>query len=386
MIEEFLSPVNLPDILDPDSLTPSHFGKCIEIAYDEIEHIDQYHIAIIGVCEERGAVNNSGCAKAPDVVRKQLYRLHALGKKLRIIDLGNIIPGASLSDTYFALSTVVNELIQKRVVPLIIGGSHDLTFAQYHAYEKLDQVINMVVVDEKVNLIDKKGKMDATSFLYKILTQQPNFVFNFSLLGYQSYFVDEKTIDTFQKLSFECVRLGKVRQNMEEVEPMVRDADMLSFDISAIKQSEAPGNKNASPNGFYSEEACQIVRYAGLSDKLSSIGFYEFNPSSDRNDQTSILIAQMIWYFIEGYASRKGDAPLVNDREYIKYTVNFRDNSHELIFWKSKKSERWWMQVPFDLEQKYERHQLVPCSYADYQLALKEELPERWLRAFEKYA
>jgi arginase family enzyme len=385
-MEEFLQPVNLPDIIDPDSLTAQHLGKRIEIAYDEIENLDQYHIALIGVTEDRGAINNTGCAAGPDLIRRQLYKLHALEHRLRIIDLGNLIPGNSLRDTYFALTSVLKELLQKKVVAVILGGSHDLTYAQYLAYEQLDQVINMVVVDEKVNITDKKKKVDASSFLFRILTQQPNYVFNFNLIGYQSYFVDEKTIETFQRLSFECIRLGKVRENIEETEPMVRDADLLSFDLSAIKQSEAPGNKNATPNGFYSEEACQIVRYAGLSDKLSSIGFYEFNPALDRNDQTSVLIAQMIWYFMEGVASRQNDIPVVNESDYLKYIVNLTDTDHELVFWKSKKSERWWFQIPFNLDQKYERHQLIPCSYADYKLALKDELPQRWLRAFEKYS
>jgi len=177
--------------------------------------------------------------------------------------------------------------------------------------------------------------------------------------------------------------------DIEEAEPMIRNADILSIDISAIRASDAPGNFNAGPNGFYGEEVCRICRYAGISDKLSSIGFYEFNPEYDNKGQTAHLIAQMIWYFIDGFMNRKDDFPEDNKEfmeNYVRFIVKVDDFEDELIFLKSKKTDRWWMQVTIknNVHKKYKRHQFVPCSYNDYKAALNQEIPDRWWKVQQK--
>jgi formiminoglutamase len=348
-------------------------------------------IALVGVMEDRNAINNHGCAMAPDMVRKHLYQLFQGPFRTRVIDVGNIIPGNKVSDTYFAVKTVVTELIRNQVIPVIIGGSQDLTYANYQAYEALGQIINIVSVDSCFDIgVDKTASIDHRNYLSSILTHQPNFLFNYTNIGYQTYFVDQDAIELMEKLYFDTYRLGMVRKDLEEVEPIVRGADMLSFDISAIRQSEAPANMNASPNGFYGEEACQIVRYAALSDKLSSIGFYELNPALDNAGQTAHLVAQMIWYFLEGFYNRKKDLPdriTKKSADYLRYVVTIKDFKNEIVFYKSKKSDRWWMEVPCpaSMQEKYERQLLVPCSYNEYLAACKDEIPEKWWQVYQKF-
>ncbi len=350
------------------------------------QNIKEFNIAILGVGEDRNATNNNGCALAPNYIRKYLYRLVNLKGKSKIIDLGNLKIGNSIEDTYFALSAILEELIKNNVIPIIIGGSHDLTYANFLAYKKLEQTINLVTIDSKFNLGEAKKEINSNNFLTKIILHQPNFLFNFSNIGYQSYFADKEEIDLIAKLYFDSYRLGQVQKKIEEVEPIVRNADILSFDISALRQSEAPANNNPSPNGFYGEQACQISRYAGLSDKLTSIGFYEVNPEHDINGQTAHSVAQMIWYFIDGVNNRKKDFPIGSRKSYFKYTVNINEGKNEIIFYKSDKSERWWMDVPYPSHEKikFERHLLVPCSYNDYETACKNELPNRWWQTFQK--
>lgn len=384
MFHEMLAPVPLDDILGGTEMHDNHIGRHIEIHLENLPDWENAQLALIGVPEDRGSKRNPGSKSAPDLVRHYLYQLDKSYFPLQMVDLGNLIPGASLNDTYVALGQIVAELIPKNVIPIIIGGSHDLTYGQYLGYAQNDQVINMAVVDETIDIYKRSEQTDSDSFLYRIFTETPNYLFNFSQIGYQSYFVSPDDIATLEKLFFEFFRLGKVREDMEEVEPIIRDADMMSFDISAVKACDAPGKKNVTPHGFYGEEACQIARYAGITDKLSSIGFYEVNPEYDQNGQTAHLVAHMIWYFLEGYYSRTNEYPIVNEREFIKYIVDLDENQMELVFWKSKRSGRWWMRVPSNEDARYERHQLVPCSYSDYQAACKEEIPERWMRAFEK--
>ena len=362
-------------------------GELIKIFSDKNNFPDTSNcdIAILGINEDRNAINNIGCASAPDHVRKYLYQLRGGNFNINIVDLGNIKPGFTIEDTYFAVSTVLSELLKNNIVPVIIGGSQDLTYANYLAYENLGQIINIVQIDNSFDLGNTDDSLDSKTYLSKIITHQPNFLFNYTNIGYQTYFVDQKAIELMKNLYFDTYRLGIVRSNLQEVEPIVRNADMISFDISAIRQSDAPGNENATPNGFYGEEACQITRYAGISDKLTSIGFYEINPTMDNNYQTVHLTAQMIWYFIDGFYNRKKDFPYKQKEEYIKYVVSIKDHP-DILFYKSKKSDRWWMEVPcpLNLQTKFERHYLVPCSYNDYITSCKNDIPDRWWQAYQK--
>ena len=384
ILTEFFDTINLNEGDLNHIYKKNQFVNAIEF-YQE-QDIASFDIAIIGVGEDRNSISNQGSCLAPNQVRKYLYQLIGFNNRPRIIDLGNFKIGATVNDTYFALSSILEDLIKNNVIPIIIGGSQDLTYANFLAYKNLEQTINLVSIDSKFDLGDDEEDITSANFLTKIILHQPNFLFNYSNIGYQTYFLDKEEVDLMSKLFFDTYRLGHVQKNIEEVEPIVRNADVISFDISSIRQAEAPGNKNASPNGFYGEQACQISRYAGLSDKLTSIGFYEINPEIDINGQTAHSVAQMIWYFIDGYTNRKNDFPIGSRKTYLKYIVNIQNGQNEIIFYKSDKSERWWMDVPYPSHEKikYERHLLVPCSYSDYKTACNNEVPDRWWQTFQK--
>jgi arginase family enzyme len=388
-ISTFFTPLEVPGFGPGDD----HQGQLrlgnVIIRYDkgtEFPELANADLAIIGVNEDRNSVGNAGCAAAPGSVRQYLYNLFPGPYANRILDLGDITQGFTPKDTYFALSTTVAELISNNILPVIIGGGQDLSFANYRAYENLGQIINIVSVDPMFDLGKTEDELDSRSFLSSIILHQPNYLFNYANIGYQSYFIDQDALKLMKNLFFDTYRIGIVRESLEEVEPIVRNADMLSFDVSAIRYSDAPGNANAGPNGFYGEEACQIVRYAGISDKLTSIGFYELNPSFDRQGQTAHLVAQMIWYFIDGFYNRAHDFPFRNEEDYLKYRVAITDHKEEIVFFKSKKTDRWWMEIPLPAEQrvKYERHYLVPCSYKDYQQACANDIPDRWWMVYQK--
>ncbi len=380
---EYFEPINISEGDLNFDYNDNQFLNTIEL-YDG-QDTSGFDIAIIGVGEERNS-SNEGCATAPNHIRKYLYRLIGFNTSTKIIDLGNLKIGATTEDTYFALSSILEDLMKQNILPIIIGGSQDLTYANFLAYKNLEQTVNLVAIDSKFDLGEPDEELNSNNFLTKIILHQPNYLFNYSNIGYQSYFIDKEQINLISKLYFDAYRLGQVQKNIEEVEPIVRNADILSFDVSAIRQSEAPGNRNTSPNGFYGEQACQISRYAGMSDKLTSVGFYEINPELDTNGQTAHSVAQMIWYFIDGYNHRKNDFPVGSRKTYLKYMVNIQDGKNEVVFYKSDKSERWWMDVPYPSHNKikYERHLLVPCSYDDYKTACDNEVPNRWWQTFQK--
>jgi len=92
----------------------------------------------------------------------------------------------------------------------------------------------------------------------------------------------------------------------------------------------------------------------------------------------------MIWYFLLGYRSRKNELN-PNVKNCIKYTVSFEDGKNEIVFYKSNLSGRWWMGVPFksDIKNQLDCY-YVACSYLDYEIANKGEVPEKWIKTFNK--
>ncbi len=393
-LADFFTPVDLSRVAPGEGYKPSQLGQKITTYTERFPDLedDKPDLVIFGVQDDRNAVGNPGCALGPDYVREKLYRLHQGAYNTKIYDLGNIKQGATVNDTYFALKTVINTLVKQDIVAVILGGGQDLTYAQYLAYEDMEQKVDLTVIDSHFDL-DEQAEMedddatDSKSYLNKIFLYEPNYLFNFSNLGYQTYFISQESLRVMDNLFFDVHRLGELMGNIAITEPVIRNANIISFDMGAIRSSDAMGNANATPNGFYGEEACQMCRYAGFNDKLSSIGFYEFNPAYDSNGQTATLLAEMIWYFIDGFYNRKKDFPLQPKSQYLVYKTTLKHEEHEIVFVKSKKSDRWWMQVPYPTNGSLnERYHLVPCRYEDYTTAIDGDMPDLWWRTYQKLA
>ncbi len=384
MIFDYLKPVDEALLAHAKMQSNQTFGQCIEIYTEQngFPSLENKKIAIIGVNEGRASEGNYGTGDGLENIRKELYNLYPGNWPTNVVDLGDIQEGNTIEDTYFALGELLTNLIKNGIIPIIIGGSQDLTYANYRAYDKLEQTVNIVAVDSKFDLGSIDDEITSQSYLSKIVMNQPTNLFNFCNIGYQTYFNSQDEIDLLDSLFFETHRLGEVSNNMQIVEPVLRDADIVSIDLSAVKNSEAPANKNASPNGFTGAEICAISRYAGISDKVTSFGIYEYNAKFDNKNQTAQLISQMIWYFVEGVNYRANDYPFgVKDR-YQKFIVPI--DNQLLNFHKSNKSGRWWMEIELSDNNKFKRHTLIPCTYQDYISATNHEIPERWIRTLKK--
>ncbi|MEO6760398.1 MAG: hypothetical protein ABIO24_13150 [Saprospiraceae bacterium] len=341
----------------------SPFSNHVLLHREQFPDLKKVRVAIIGLEE-----------KSANLIREQLYRMAWHFPKNALADLGNLRkpePGLLLP--------VVYELLAGKVIPLLIGGPDDLARAQFLAYQEMKTLANLVVVQEHLALTDPKS-----GYAPLLIPRHPS-LFHFSLIGYQIHQTPSETLEFLTENNFDSLRLGRSRAALEETEPLIRDADTLAFHLGALKQCEAPGVLRPSPSGFFAEEACQLGRYAGLSDKLTSFGIYGYQREADPGGQTAQVIAQMMWYFLEGFFSRKNDYP-VSTAGLTEYIVHLPRLSHHLTFWKSAKSGRWWMQIPVATKRKHDRHRLVPCSFQDYQATCREELPERLLAALQRFS
>ncbi len=385
MTFNFLSPVSDRVLSDNEFLSPQALGKKLRIHSQQqgLPDLDNVKIVIIGVLENRNDVNYISSNVQLDSVRKVLYGLYPGNWHTTMADLGDIRQGDSVEDTYFALRTTIAVLLEKQIIPIILGGSQDLTYPNYRAYDSILPMVNIVSVDSNFDLGDSTLPMKNNSYLGKIILEQPYNLFNYSTIGYQTYFNSQEEIDLMEKLYFEAYRLGEISKSINIVEPVMRDAHIVSVDLKSVKASEVASNQKHSPNGLDGKEICAIARYAGISNKVSSFGVYEYQHSDD-DHSTAMLVAQMVWYFVEGVNCRVKEDPLNDDANYQKFNVLIDDD--ELIFYKSIKTGRWWIEIPFlpDVNNKLKKHTLLPCMHDDYIEATQGKIPERWYKAYKK--
>jgi formiminoglutamase len=370
-IKNYINSVNSQSI-NAANYSPRQLGAYLQPENTE-EQFDNAQVILIGCGETRGEHPNSKPNNGADIVRYHLYELYYWHPTVKIFDLGNIKSGNTLADTRAALLTVLELLNKEGKIAILVGGSHDLTFTQYQTFVRNKQIIDATVLDMVIDLKDEEAILH-DNFLFEMLTSSPSYVRNFSLMGFQSFATNPEIVETLDKLHFDCMRLGKLREKLDSIEPILRHSDMISIDMNVVKNSDAPCNTAGSPNGLHGDEICKVTRFAGLSDKCCSLGIYGYNPEVDTHELSAKLIAQMIWYFIDGVYAKMQEAPLSDKAQFLEYNVMV--NGAYTLFIKSKSTNRWWVQLP--------DKSFYPCSYDDYKTASNGLIPEVWMKELNR--
>jgi formiminoglutamase len=374
---DFLTPVNANILQFVSELPQGTIGKNIKIIQESSEtELHPKSIVLLGVPEDRGAIRNEGAGKDLDSFRKEFYALYSGNWTGVIYDFGDLKVGESFQDTLVIVQEIVVSLLRSNQIPVIIGGSQALTYAIYRAYDQMEKRVNLTAIDAKFDLGMLENPLDSASYLTKIIMDKPNNLNNYTNLAYQTFLNAQDEIHLMDGLLFDTYRLGNLKKDIELSEPVLRETDLLSIDIGVVRAADAPANRNKMISGLNADEICQISRYAGLSDKLNIFSIFEYNSKYDIHNQTAQLLAQMVWYFIEGVHLRKPEFPNVDLNGFKKYMVMIDDETYQ--FYKSESSERWWMEISLKEDNKIKRQTLIPCTYNDFLTANRLEIPERW--------
>ncbi len=348
-----------------------------------LDDLTGFAVALIGVPDDR-ASSNKGASYAPDAIRKNLYSFSRLPGKLKITDLGNLKPGATFEDTLAGLRDVLTQVLAQDIVPVIIGGTSALMPAIDRCLSSLKQPWSMISVDSRLDFTSDKRSADSLNWMNDVIYRSGSRLSHLSAIGHQTYLTDQQVVNRFNRRHYDMMRIGEVRAAVHEAEPLFRDATAALFDIGSVRQADAPGTILPSANGFYGEEVCLLARYAGLSDNLKVMAVTEVNPTYDNRFQTSHLAAQMIWFFLEGFSQKQYELPYLSDQmnnRFTRYHVTLSDLEGEAIFIKSTITERWWVEIS---DADGNPHYLA-CSYDDYLMANRDQVPGRWTRAMLRF-
>ena len=356
----------IPTGLDLSIYSGYQYGSKIGNINDILEKGNNYpKIALITEGED---------VESYDSFRKSLYEMSANFDKGQFVDLGAVKGGSH------GITEVVDFLQQKNIFSIVIGKSDLMPLALMRAYSTVNKPLHLSLCESRIDY-DWQQSDDKKYLLDHLIPYYPEVLSRLNYLGYQSYFVDDKVLELLEMMHFEAHRIGVLRNNISEVEPIVRDSDIFGINLSSISYNDCPATLKVNPNGFMASEACQIVRYAGMSDRLSCLGIYGYAPLEDHKNLTALLIAQMVWYNVNGLNQRKNEYPL-NPVEMTRYEVTLNVGTIPVAFFKSERSERWWFYVePTSKTSKLDPERLVSCSYEDYLKTCSGEIPDRLLNA-----
>jgi hypothetical protein len=379
---EFLQPVSerLQDLAS--NLSKGSIGRRVTF-YRYLEELDlkKYQLAIIGVEENRDSENSPRDFAEFDVVREKFYRLFSGAWSQNIIDLGNILPGDTVEDTYYLFNSVLQQCHLSGVTPCVLGGGQDLLYTAYRSLDDRPKMVSVCNVDAQFDLGNIDAPLNAQNHIGKMVVDQPYHLMNYINLGYQTYYNAQDEIALLEQLHFESIRLGELDRDVGVCEPFLRSADILSIDVNSLDYASSAFAK-AYPNGITAKQLCSITRYAGMGESCGFLGF--FNIPEAYTLQGCEVISQAIWYFIEGKELRIKENPDEQDKQFISYTVLTEPET--LTFLKSRVTDRWWIKVikNDELHNNRNHHAFIACSQDDYKAAIQGVIPERWFRARRK--
>lgn len=376
MVNEFLTPISVELQEFASELDAFSIGNGLRFDGNP----EEKSIVILGVRESRGGVDSYNSELEFDSIRKQLYRLKKGNWHLPVYDLGDLHAGATREDTYFAFLKIQEELLQKKAILIVLGGSPNLIYWQFRALDSVRHTINLTCIDNRFRLGVDSEELNSNNYLSKIITEEPHSLFEYTHLGHQTYFVAQEELDLMEHLNFDVKRLGKLTENLNESEPELRNSDLVALNLEALQSSDFRSTPELSPNGFNSREICSIARYSGINNKVQSFGVYNFKAKNIPSDE--LLLAEILWYFIEGKNHAKEVLNFESSDSHETYFVQMQEQ--DLIFYRDLLTEQWWLELEEMNESAPLGRHVIPCSAKDYEDSLKGKIPERWWRSYKK--
>jgi len=399
MFLDFFVQAESPDIRPAEEYPNTCLGARITRTGSRAELPDSPAWVLMGITDFREldpearpdpCLPHRGGSEAADRIRAALYTLNGGEGFPPVTDLGNLITGLSAKDTHAALASVTAELLDAGHYPVWIGGTLEHLRGIFSGFSNQGPS-DVSVVSSRTHFKTDPLSPDHEKVLRHLVEKDSAHLFNLSCLAGQGHWMEPGESALLEQLRFEQLRLGVFRQHPDWAEPLLRSSNLAAFSLGSVRWSDADGNPRGGPNGLWAHEFCQLAYYAGSNDALKAFFLTDYLPGvgalgAEGLHSGAHTSALALWYLLDGIARRYEDVPKANSRHYTRYTMALQGN-HELVFIKSQKSGRWWLEValPQRKGSKKERTALVPCTYDDYLKACADELPDRWWRIHQKY-
>lgn len=280
------------------------FLKFPHVNVKDIESLRNIDIAIVGVPLDETTTHRSGAKLGPRAIRgaSTSFSGYSLRSKvdlndLTIIDAGDvpIIPG-NAEKSHKAIYTVVTQLIQNNITPVLIGGDHSITYPAIKAHEICDEKIGVIWVDSHLDFDMEYPPGQRYSHSCS-LRRASELTFidptNIVVVGYSGYAshpeheqeVDEAGISLFSIDDIREEGVEKVAKKCVEIATKSTKSFYLSVDIDVLDPAFAPGSGLHEPGGLTPWELFKMLNILG--QQMIAMDLVEVAPPYDPAGITS---------------------------------------------------------------------------------------------------
>lgn len=275
-------------------------------------------VAIIGVPQDIGVERNggrTGACEAPDAIRRMLYRLtpfdividRSIGHGM-IHDLGNIHCGGELEQIHARLGEVVAEVHRAGVVPIVLGGGHDITYASASGIASVAGPLGMINVDAHLDLRPAAASRNSGTSFRMLLEEGSLRGENFVEFGIQSHVNAAAHAAWLRERGGHVIPLERIRSGdfagclSAALQIATSGGAPLygTLDIDAVGSAQAPGVSASLPDGLSAAELLRIAAALGRRREVVALDIVEVNPRFDRDGTTARLAAHAIVRFVMG--------------------------------------------------------------------------------------
>lgn len=349
MIADYLSPVSKELQSEINQLNDaSCFGK--KIIFDHTIETSKAKIVLLGINLDENE------KELFQQVRKWLYELRFGDWHTQLYDIGDLILGNEESDTLFAFNSACQYFLKQNASLIILGNESRLIPWQHSVFGN-KKPKNLVTIDAKISIGNIDETLNNSNYLGKLI--QSNFsIGHYSNIGHQTYYVSKEEIGLMNQLNYDCFRLGELIEDIKQITPVFQNAHSVSINLNALQNHYDIEKQTINPNGINSRELCDLTYHAGIGNDTQILGFFNYTKQNRSNEE---LIAQAIWYFIEGINNRHKKKSFDSSEFFEKYNLPFHEKN--ILFYKDRTNNNWWVNI--DNIKEYH-----PCSYRDYEMAV----------------
>tara|TARA_R110000822_G_scaffold88357_3_gene204808 strand:- start:579 stop:1544 length:966 start_codon:yes stop_codon:yes gene_type:complete len=294
-------------------LNNQYWHQEIEAAHiEDINSKKNINIGLVGyVCDEGVRRNQGriGARKGPQSIRNKLGKLPIHHTDKKIIDFGDVLClDTYLEDCQKALSKTISKLIKHNVLPIAIGGGHDIAYANFNGIK--DAIKN--VSKNKIGIINFDAHFDLRAVetvansgtpFNQILSE--NDTVSYFAIGIQQQSNTKELFEIAEKhkvsyvSNFECETFS---ENLKiKLNAFIKNVDYLyiTIDLDGFSSAYAPGVSAPSSLGFTPHFAYKVLAFLFESKKVISCDIAELNPDFDTDEHTASLAAKLIDYIIQ---------------------------------------------------------------------------------------
>lgn len=284
-----------------------------------------------------------GGRRGPCVFRQHVYKIgcvpnpewnHKIADRVVIYDFGDVDACLDYDAAHAALTDVVQQCLSRALLPFVVGGSNDESFANFAGLARflkerrqLDDNLGVINIDAHLDVRGSKRGLEHSGSPFRMMLESDAYrqhngrLAEFAAQGHQcseshvAFVAAQRNtrvlwLDKRLRAKERAHGVSVAQQFAECMKDMsgARGRKLfVSFDVDSIRQSDCGGVSCPSPIGLTASEAGDICFRAGRNENVLLMDMSEFNPDAEEY-LTGKLLSWMFYNFVMGVSLRKSGA------------------------------------------------------------------------------